>query len=144
MVPFPDGNSCDSIVTVTVVSWPTATGTSTLHACPGTSITYAGINIPVGTTQQVTLQTWHGCDSIVTVNVLPWPTSTGSATLLFACNGRGRGLYGAPDGDITPLQESLGGMVPATGMFCAGEIGPVGERNFLLGHTASIAIIRSR
>jgi small ligand-binding sensory domain FIST len=29
-------------------------------------------------------------------------------------------------------------------MFCAGEVGPVGEKNFLHGHTASIAIIRPR
>ena len=65
------------------------------------------------------------------------------AALLFACNGRGRGLYQAPDGDIAPLQEALGG-VPAAGMFCAGEIGPVGERNFLHGHTASIAIVRGK
>ncbi len=64
------------------------------------------------------------------------------AALLFACNGRGRGLYGAPDGDIAPLQAALGG-VPAAGMFCAGEIGPVGERCFLHGHTASIAILRA-
>jgi len=34
--------------------------------------------------------------------------------------------------------------VPVAGMFCAGEIGPVGGRNFLHGHTASIAILRSR
>jgi small ligand-binding sensory domain FIST len=65
------------------------------------------------------------------------------AALLFACNGRGRGLYGAPDGDLGPLQGALGG-VPVGGMFCAGEIGPVGERNFLHGHTASIAIVRER
>ncbi len=64
-----------------------------------------------------------------------------SAALLFACNGRGRGLYGTPDGDIAPLQGALGG-VPAGGMFCAGEIGPVGERNFVHGHAASIAIVR--
>lgn len=64
-----------------------------------------------------------------------------SGALLFACNGRGRGLFGGPDGDIQPLQESLG-KVPTAGMFCAGEIGPVGEKNFLHGHTASIAIVR--
>ena len=62
--------------------------------------------------------------------------------LLFACNGRGTGLFGKPDGDIVPLQEALGG-VPTAGMFCAGEIGPVGANNFLHGHTASIAIVRS-
>jgi small ligand-binding sensory domain FIST len=65
------------------------------------------------------------------------------AALVFACNGRGRGLHGRADGDITVLQESLGGSVPTAGMFCAGEIGPVGGRNFLHGHTASIAILRS-
>lgn len=69
--------------------------------------------------------------------------SRAEAVLLFACNGRGRGLYNAPDGDIGPLQEALGG-VPAAGMFCAGEIGPVGEKNFLHGHTASIAIVRGK
>ena len=70
--------------------------------------------------------------------------SRASAALLFACNGRGRMLYGEPDRDITLLQGALGGSVPAAGMFCAGEVGPVGERNFLHGHTASIAILRPR
>ena len=64
------------------------------------------------------------------------------AALLFACNGRGLGLYGRADRDITILQSALGGAVPAAGMFCAGEIGPVGDRNYLHGHTASIAIVR--
>ena len=67
--------------------------------------------------------------------------STASGALLFACNGRGRGLHGRPDGDIAMLQQALGD-VPASGMFCAGEIGPVGERNFVHGHTASIVILR--
>lgn len=67
--------------------------------------------------------------------------SKAEAALLFACNGRGRGLYGAPDGDIGPLQAALGG-VPVAGMSCAGEIGPVGERCTMHGHTASIAILR--
>jgi small ligand-binding sensory domain FIST len=65
-----------------------------------------------------------------------------SAALLFACNGRGRSLFGAPDGDLGVLRGALGGTVPVAGMFCAGEIGPVGERNFLHGQTASIAIVR--
>ncbi len=64
------------------------------------------------------------------------------AALVFACNGRGRGLYGEADRDIRALQSALGGDVPAAGMFCAGEIGPVGGVNFLHGHTASIAIVR--
>jgi small ligand-binding sensory domain FIST len=64
------------------------------------------------------------------------------AALVFSCNGRGSNLYNRPNGDIQPLQSALGGAVPAAGFFCAGEIGPVGEKNYLHGHTASIAIIR--
>lgn len=70
--------------------------------------------------------------------------SAASGALLFACNGRGRALFGEPDRDIRTLQEALAGSAPCAGMFCAGELGPVGERNFLHGHTASIAIIRPR
>lgn len=66
------------------------------------------------------------------------------AALLFACNGRGRALFGEPDKDISLLQESLTRATPCAGMFCAGELGPVGEKNFLHGHTASIAILRPR
>jgi small ligand-binding sensory domain FIST len=70
--------------------------------------------------------------------------SAASGLLLFACNGRGRGLFGEPDRDIRTLQASLAAAAPCAGMFCAGEVGPVGERNFLHGHTASIAIVRPR
>ena len=69
--------------------------------------------------------------------------SRAQGVLLFACNGRGQGLFGRPDGDISVLQAALGGAVPAAGMFCAGEIGPVGGRNYLHGHTASIAVVRA-
>jgi len=67
-----------------------------------------------------------------------------AGALLFSCNGRGRAFFGRSDRDITTLCHALGGPVPAAGFFCAGEIGPVGERNFLHGHTASIAIVRGK
>jgi small ligand-binding sensory domain FIST len=70
--------------------------------------------------------------------------SRAAAALLFACSSRGKGLFGTADCDISTLQTALGGSVPVGGMFCAGEIGPVGERNLLHGHTASIAIIRAK
>jgi small ligand-binding sensory domain FIST len=70
--------------------------------------------------------------------------SPAHGALVFLCNGRGRMLHGEPDRDIAMLQGALGGRVPAAGMFCAGEVGPVGETNFMHGHTASIAILRSR
>lgn len=61
--------------------------------------------------------------------------------LLFSCNGRGRRLYDEPDGDLRIIQSVLG-TFPIGGFFCAGEIGPVGGRNFLHGHTASIVLFR--
>jgi small ligand-binding sensory domain FIST len=59
--------------------------------------------------------------------------------LLFTCNGRGKHLFGAPDHDAG-LVEQLLGPIPLAGCFCAGEIGPVGGRNFLHGFTASLAL----
>jgi small ligand-binding sensory domain FIST len=70
--------------------------------------------------------------------------SKAQAALLFSCNGRGRAFFGAPHRDSTTLQSALGGGVPAAGFFAAGEIGPVGEQNYLHGQTASIAILRPR
>ena len=88
---MPNWLGCDSIVTVSVAPWPVSTGSATLFACPGGSASYAGTAIPVGATQQFTLPNWLGCDSIVTVNVAVWPTSTGAATL-YACPG-GSAMY---------------------------------------------------
>ena len=59
--------------------------------------------------------------------------------LLFTCNGRGRHLFGTPDHDAGVVAQLLG-PIPAAGAFCAGEIGPVGGRNFLHGFTASLAL----
>jgi small ligand-binding sensory domain FIST len=63
--------------------------------------------------------------------------------LLFTCNGRGRHLFGLPDHDAGLLADVLG-PVPTAGMFSAGELGPVGGRNFVHGFTASIALFSDR
>jgi len=59
--------------------------------------------------------------------------------LVFTCNGRGRHMFGTPDHDAGVLAQLLG-PIPAAGMFCAGEIGPVGGQSFLHGFTASVAL----
>jgi small ligand-binding sensory domain FIST len=65
--------------------------------------------------------------------------SEGAAgALLFTCNGRGSHMFDVPDHDAAALEDSLG--APAAGFFCAGEIGPVGGRNFLHGFTATMAV----
>lgn len=61
-----------------------------------------------------------------------------AGTLLFSCNGRGRGLFGAPGHDTEVLARELGGA--HAGFFAAGEIGPVGGESFTHGFTATLAI----
>ena len=65
----------------------------------------------------------------------------GRGALVFTCNGRGQRLFGTPDHDATVVSDLLGTSTVA-GMFCAGELGPVGGRNALHGFTASLAIFR--
>jgi len=61
-----------------------------------------------------------------------------AGALLFTCNGRGSHMFDLPDHDAAALEDSLG--APTAGFFCAGEIGPVGGRNFLHGFTATMAV----
>jgi small ligand-binding sensory domain FIST len=62
-----------------------------------------------------------------------------AGALCFACNGRGRGMFGEPDHDAATLRSVLRG-APAAGFFAAGEIGPVGGESFLHGFTATVAL----
>jgi small ligand-binding sensory domain FIST len=64
------------------------------------------------------------------------------AALLFTCNGRGQHLFGEADHDAGVVDQLLGPL-PVAGCFCAGELGPVGARNFLHGFTASLALFTS-
>ena len=62
-----------------------------------------------------------------------------AGALLFTCNGRGSRMFSGPDHD-TGLIAKILGEIPLAGFFCAGELGPVGGRNFLHAFTASIAV----
>jgi small ligand-binding sensory domain FIST len=59
--------------------------------------------------------------------------------LLFTCNGRGTRLFPEPDHDAQVVGELLD-EPPLAGFFAAGELGPVGGRNFLHSFTASLAL----
>ena len=63
--------------------------------------------------------------------------------LMFSCCGRGQGLFGRPNHDAAATTERLG-PIPLAGFFAQGEIGPVGNRNFLHGYTASLALFAER
>jgi small ligand-binding sensory domain FIST len=75
--------------------------------------------------------------------------SAAAAAFLFSCNGRGEALFQKPDADLSMLQSAIRGQgggagpVPVAGMFCAGEIGPIGGRHYVHGQAACIAILRA-
>jgi small ligand-binding sensory domain FIST len=62
------------------------------------------------------------------------------AGVLCSCNGRGTGLFGTPHHDACAITRQLGEF-PLAGLFCNGEIGPIGPRPFLHGFTASLALL---
>jgi small ligand-binding sensory domain FIST len=62
-----------------------------------------------------------------------------SGALLFTCNGRGLRMFDMPNHDAAMVSDLLGN-VPLAGFFAAGELGPVGGKNFLHGFTASMAL----
>jgi small ligand-binding sensory domain FIST len=62
-----------------------------------------------------------------------------AGALLFTCNGRGSHMFGTPDHDAHAVADAFVG-APTAGFFCAGEIGPVGDRNYVHGFTATLAV----
>lgn len=66
------------------------------------------------------------------------PGGPGGA-LLFSCNGRGTRMFGAAHHDASAIEDELS-PIPTAGLFCNGEIGPVGGRSFLHGFTATMVL----
>jgi small ligand-binding sensory domain FIST len=95
-----------------------------------------GDTVPVGSTVQFQVRDAASADEDLKA-VLSGRAASGA--LVFTCNGRGRQLFDTPDHDATVVADLLGTSALA-GMFCAGELGPVGGRNAVHGFTASIAI----
>ncbi len=62
-----------------------------------------------------------------------------AGALVFACNGRGSGMFGVPGHDAEAVASELGG-APTAGFFAAGEIGPVGGEYFMHSFTATVAV----
>jgi small ligand-binding sensory domain FIST len=64
-----------------------------------------------------------------------------AGALLFSCNGRGTRMFDSPCHDVSAARAAMPS-TPVAGFFAAGEIGPVGGKNYVHGHTASFALIR--
>jgi small ligand-binding sensory domain FIST len=61
-----------------------------------------------------------------------------AAALLFSCNGRGTRLFPGADHDARAIRSEVG-PIPLAGFFAQGELGPIGQQNFIHGYTASVA-----
>jgi len=97
-----------------------------------------GASVPVGTTVQFHVRDADSADEDLR-ELLDGVDGTGA--LVFTCTGRGERLFGVEDHDAGLVAESLDTGAVA-GMFCAGELGPVGGRSFLHGFTASVLVFR--
>lgn len=95
-----------------------------------------GDRVEVGTTVQFQVRDAASADADLRALL---HRVTGDAALLFTCNGRGRNLFSVPNHDAGTVEELVRPSALA-GAFCAGEIGPVGGRNFLHSFTASLAV----
>ena len=109
---------------------------SVLGADPDVGSIAVGDQIDVGQTLQFQVRDGAAADEDLRALL---GSHSAAGALVFTCNGRGRHLFGVPDHDSGVIAEILGS-VPAAGAFCAGELGPVGGRNFVHGFTASLAL----
>jgi len=83
---FAARNGCDSVVNVSVIELPVFESDLFLEACPGTSVTYNGTELPAGVAQSFTLTAANGCDSVVNVSVIELAVFE-SSLMLEACPG---------------------------------------------------------
>lgn len=82
-------------------------------------------------------------------------------SLLITCNGRGERMFGQPHHDASAVERAFAPQrgetrsaagkivspaadvaIPQAGFFAAGEVGPIGGRSFLHGHTACCVLFR--
>ncbi|HMK97474.1 MAG TPA: FIST C-terminal domain-containing protein, partial [Acidimicrobiales bacterium] len=118
---------------------------SVVGADPATGAIAVGGEVELGQTAQFHVRDASSADEdlreALEREVADLGSEEAAGALLFTCNGRGSRLFSEMDHDARLLAKLLGDK-PAAGFFCAGEIGPVGRKNFLHGFTASAAVFR--
>ena len=97
-----------------------------------------GERVRVGQTVRMQIRDGASADEDLRDALRSQTAARTAGVLLFTCNGRGSHMFEVPDHDASVIEDTLG--APAGGFFCAGEIGPVGGRNFLHGFTATMAL----
>lgn len=95
--------------------------------------------VQVGATVQFHIRDAETADEDLRLMLEQYQPGPPKGVLVFSCNGRGSRMYSEEDHDLRIIQSALHSP-PVAGFFCAGEIGPIGGKNFIHGHTASMAL----
>ena len=118
---------------------------SVVGADPSSGAIVVGGDVHLGQTLQFHVRDAASADEDLVETLEQEAAELGGAAargaLIFTCNGRGTRLFERPDHDAALVSKLLGD-VPVAGAFCAGELGPVGGRNFLHSYTACVAVFR--
>jgi gliding motility-associated-like protein len=101
---FKSAAGCDSVVTVTVDAIAPVSGSLDTVICPGETLVFGGQILTPGTVTDVVLVSQEGCDSVVTVRLLAFPTTVFSTAVEPSCSA-------APSGTIT-VTNLAGGTPP--------------------------------
>lgn len=113
-----------------------------MGANPESGEIHVGEHVRIGQTVRLHVRDARSADTdlhTVTREALGRAGGAVAGALVFACNGRGLQMFGSPDHDARVIAEVFDDPALA-GLFCNGEIGPVGGRNFLHGFTSTIAV----
>ena len=105
---------------------------------PSTGAIAVGERVRVGQVMRLQVRDHESAGADLRRALAQAPGPAGGA-LLFTCNGRGTHMFPEPDHDARAVADVLGA-VPLAGLFCNGEIGPVGGRAHLHGFTATLAV----
>src|SRR5690606_31931424 len=117
---------------------------SLLGADPGSGALALGALPRVGQTMQFQLRDAAAADEDLRAVLARLKEQIGHARVyggcLCVCGGRGQALFGQGDHDAALVQQIVGPTTNIAGFFCNGEFGPVGSKNFVHGHTASLMV----
>ncbi len=104
------------------------------------SITVGDV-VPVGSTVQFLLRDPVAAHADLAEVLVAFRSRMGLAplagALLFSGDSRGGSMFASPDHDVEAVRGALG-LDSVAGFFAAGEIGPLGGRNQVLGLTATV------
>ncbi len=100
-------------------------------------------HVQAGITVQFHIRDAETADEDLRALLTPHTGMNPDGVLLFSCNGRGTRMYPDSNHDLNLLRERLDSP-PIAGFFCAGELGPVGGKNFIHGHTAAVALFKRK